>query len=89
MTWLLIITHNPNECATFLKVFSQSSLCNALEPMFRTANSQFAFEEETPVKKTLNVKENMSDLTSHPHFAQGDGWLLHLDGCCYTDESEQ
>jgi hypothetical protein len=89
MTWLLLITKKNKKCETFLKVFSQSSLCNALEPMFRPANSQFAFEEGTPVKKTLNVKENKSDLTSHPHFAKGDVWLLHLDDCCYTDGSQQ
>jgi len=57
--------------------------------MFRTANSQFVHEERTPVKKTLNVKENKSDPTLHLWFAPGDSWSLHLDDCCYTARSQQ
>jgi len=39
-----------------------------LDPMFRTANSQFVHKEKTPMKKTLTVKENKSNSTLHPHF---------------------
>lgn len=38
---------------------------------------------------TNTCEENKFDPTLHPCFAQGNGWLLQLDDCCYTAWSQQ
>lgn len=46
MTWLLVITHYPIMSVPNFSGFSLNPPpCNALWPMFRTANSQFVHEE--------------------------------------------